>query len=94
MRANFGISVFLLLFLMQLIGTLLAAGLAAAGGQFTITAAYSCAPAKEISVYDYSQIDHIRSRTRILCIRSDSGSVKLDWLRSHLCNGSRYVFLQ
>lgn len=38
------------------IGTLLAAGLAAAGGQFTITAAYSCAPAKEISVYDYSQI--------------------------------------
>ena len=38
------------------IGTLLAAGLAAAGGQFTITAAYSCDPAKEISVYDYSQI--------------------------------------
>ena len=38
------------------IGTLLAAGLAAAGGQFTITAAYSCAPAKEISVFDYSQI--------------------------------------
>jgi drug/metabolite transporter (DMT)-like permease len=35
---------------------LLAAGLAAAGGQFSITAAYCCAPAKEISVYDYSQI--------------------------------------
>ena len=32
------------------------AGLAAAGGQFTITAAYSYAPAREISVYDYSQI--------------------------------------
>lgn len=32
------------------------AGAAAAGGQFTITAAYSCAPAREISVYDYSQI--------------------------------------
>lgn len=36
--------------------TLLMAGLAAAGGQFSITAAYSYAPAREISVYDYSQI--------------------------------------
>ncbi|MBQ7046498.1 MAG: DMT family transporter [Oscillospiraceae bacterium] len=36
--------------------SLIGAGLAAAGGQFTITAAYSYAPAKEISVYDYSQI--------------------------------------
>lgn len=35
---------------------LLGAGLAAAGGQFSITAAYTKAPAKEISVYDYSQI--------------------------------------
>lgn len=35
---------------------LLLAGLFAAGGQFTITAAYSYAPAREISVYDYSQI--------------------------------------
>ncbi len=40
---------------MQLL-TLLGAGAAAAGGQFTITAAYCHAPAKEISVYDYSQI--------------------------------------
>lgn len=32
------------------------AGLSAAGGQFSITAAYFHAPAKEISVYDYSQI--------------------------------------
>ena len=30
--------------------------LAAAGGQFGITAAYYHAPAKEISIYDYSQI--------------------------------------
>ena len=37
-------------------GILLLAGLAAAGGQFTITAAYTFAPAREISVYDYSQI--------------------------------------
>lgn len=36
--------------------TLLGAGLAAAGGQFSITAAYTYAPAKEISVYDYTQI--------------------------------------
>lgn len=35
---------------------LLLAGLAAAGGQFGITAAYFHAPAKEISIYDYSQV--------------------------------------
>ncbi len=32
------------------------AGLAASGGQFAITAAYTYAPAREISIYDYSQI--------------------------------------
>lgn len=37
-------------------GFLLLAGLSAAGGQFAITAAYCYAPAKEISVYDYSQV--------------------------------------
>ncbi len=35
---------------------LLGAGLAATGGQFSVTAAYSAAPAREISVYDYTQI--------------------------------------
>lgn len=35
---------------------LLGAGGCAAGGQFCITAAYSFAPAKDISVYDYSQV--------------------------------------
>ncbi|MCQ2591394.1 MAG: DMT family transporter [Treponema sp.] len=35
---------------------LLGAGACAAGGQFTITAAYYHAPAREISIYDYSQI--------------------------------------
>ncbi len=35
---------------------LILAGIAAAGGQFTITAAYSNAPAKEISVFDYFQV--------------------------------------
>lgn len=41
---------------MAQIGILLLAGLSAAGGQFSITAAYCYAPAREISVYDYSQI--------------------------------------
>ena len=35
---------------------LLLVGLCAAGGQFTITAAYTFAPSREISVYDYSNI--------------------------------------
>lgn len=35
---------------------LLLAGASAAGGQFSITAAYSFAPARELSVYDYSQV--------------------------------------
>ena len=35
---------------------LLGAGASAAGGQFTITAAYTHAPAREISIYDYSQL--------------------------------------
>lgn len=35
---------------------LLLAGISATGGQFAITSAYFYAPAKEISVYDYSQI--------------------------------------
>ena len=40
----------------QQLWVLIGAGIAAAGGQFSITAAYCYAPAKEISVYDYSQI--------------------------------------
>lgn len=35
---------------------LLGAGLSAAGGQFGITKAYTYAPAREVSVYDYTQI--------------------------------------
>ena len=35
---------------------LLAAGTAAAGGQFGITAAYTHCPAREVSVYDYTQL--------------------------------------
>lgn len=37
-------------------GFLMLAGLFASGGQFTITAAYTYAPARDISIYDYSQI--------------------------------------
>lgn len=35
---------------------LVMAGVSAAGGQFGVTSAYCYAPAKEISVYDYTQI--------------------------------------
>lgn len=35
---------------------LIGAGVAATGGQLSITAAYTHAPAKEISVYDYTQV--------------------------------------
>lgn len=35
---------------------LLLAGIFAAGGQFAITGAYALAPAREVSVYDYSQV--------------------------------------
>lgn len=35
---------------------LILAGLAAAGGQFGITSAYCYAPAKDVSIYDYTQI--------------------------------------
>lgn len=35
---------------------LIGAGICAAVGQFSITAAYSFAPAREVSIYDYSQI--------------------------------------
>lgn len=38
------------------LGCLILAGLFASGGQFTITAAYTYAPARDISIYDYSQI--------------------------------------
>ncbi|MBQ7770617.1 MAG: DMT family transporter [Clostridia bacterium] len=38
------------------IAWLLLAGCAASGAQFSVTAAYAHAPAKEISVYDYSQV--------------------------------------
>lgn len=41
--------------LVQLVFLLLA-GLSATGGQFGITAAYTHAPAKDISVYDYTQV--------------------------------------
>lgn len=38
------------------LGILILTGLFAAGGQFAITGAYSFAPAKEVSVFDYSQV--------------------------------------
>ena len=47
---NFASMTFLQLFF------LIMAGLCGAGGQFCVTAAYYAAPAKEISVFDYSQV--------------------------------------
>jgi drug/metabolite transporter (DMT)-like permease len=38
------------------LGYLLIGGVAAAGGQLTVTAAYTHAPAREISVFDYAQV--------------------------------------
>jgi drug/metabolite transporter (DMT)-like permease len=38
------------------VGWLLLAGCAASGAQFSLTAAYKYAPAKELSVFDYSQV--------------------------------------
>ena len=38
------------------VGFLLLAGLSAGGAQFAVTKAYTFAPAKEVSVYDYSQV--------------------------------------
>ncbi len=38
------------------LGYLLLAGVSAALAQFSITAAYTCAPPKEISVYDFTQV--------------------------------------
>ncbi len=38
------------------LGALMCAGFAGAGGQLAITAAYQAAPAKEISVFDYTQV--------------------------------------
>jgi drug/metabolite transporter (DMT)-like permease len=35
---------------------LILAGASAAGGQLTVTKAYTKAPAKDISIYDYSQV--------------------------------------
>ena len=37
-------------------GFLMLAGISATGGQFCITAAYTKAPAREISVFDYTQV--------------------------------------
>ena len=44
------------IFTVSIAAWLLMAGLGAAGGQFAITAAYTYAPSREISVYDYSNI--------------------------------------
>lgn len=75
---------------MQLV-YLLFAGLAAAGGQFSITAAYFHAPAKEISVYDYSQI-LFSAAMGFIVFGQIPDVLMLDWVCADLSDGSGNVF--
>ena len=45
---------------------LLMAGVAASGGQFFITMAYTYAPGREISIYDYTQIIFVTGLSFVL----------------------------
>ena len=54
---------------------LVMAGLSAAGGQFGVTSAYCYAPAKEISVYDYTQIIFAAGLGFLLAMNTGAGIV-------------------
>lgn len=69
--------------LLQLISLLLA-GVAAACAQFSVTAAYSYAPAKEISVFDYSQVV-FSAILGLDCLWSDPGRAVVCRLRADHC---------
>ena len=69
---------------------LLGAGLAATGGQLSITAAYTYAPAKEISVYDYTQV--IFAAIWGFFFRTGSGCNQYRWLCDHYwCGGLQEI---
>ena len=58
---------------------LLLVGLCAAGGQFAITAAYTFAPSREISVYDYSNVIFTAiSIKKIAALLGDTEKMVLD----------------
>lgn len=71
---------------------LLGAGLAAAGGQFGITAAYYHAPAKEISIYDYSQII-FSTILGFFLFGQVPGQVQCAWICDHSRDGGMDVLL-
>ncbi len=71
---------------------LLLAGLSASGGQFAITAAYSHAPASEISVYDYSQIIFAALLGMLFLGELPDGFSLLGYLI--ICSASVYMFLK
>ena len=65
--------------------TLMMAGLFAAGGQFTITAAYTYAPAGKISIFDYSQII-FATLLGFFPVWRDSGYLQFCWIwTDHFC---------
>ena len=68
---------------------LLLAGLAAAGGQFAITAAYTYAPGKEISIYDY-----LFNSAGAFSVRADARRVQYPWICDHYHGSRCHVFLQ
>ena len=71
---------------------LLGAGVAAAGGQFAITAAYYHAPAREILCLRLFT-DHIFRAHRIRAVPSNSGSVQRAGICDHYRNGGLDVLL-
>ena len=75
------------------LGYLLLAGLSATGGQYTITAAYIYAPARDISVYDYSQIV-FSSLLGLFVFGSGTGYFKYYRLRYHNSHGGRNVLFK
>lgn len=77
---------------MQLVYLLLA-GLAAAGGQFSITAAYFHA-AGEGDFRLRLFADPLFGGDGIYRLWTDSGCFELDWVCADLCDGSGNVFLQ
>ena len=74
------------------LGSLLLAGIAAAGGQFSITAAYTNAPAKEISVYDYSQVI-FAAILGFFLLCPNSGYLFCSWIYYNLWYFNNYVYI-
>lgn len=71
---------------------MIGAGFGGAGGQIFVTKAYYYAPAKELSVFDYSQI--LFSAPYGICgPGTETGSVQYPGICDHLLYSDRYVFI-